>query len=150
MAGGEPVDTSGQRHYEREVRRRLRQLVAQSRLRAFFMQVTWIVILAAGAAVPLATALDWPDWAGPVLGFVVVIATGLERIFRRTTTASVAVEALRQRLDRERRRYAVGGLGGSVDEDLFERFVRRCEEAFDDFDETMLEYREQVAREPSE
>jgi hypothetical protein len=65
----------------------------------------WVVIVTAGAGVPLAAAVGWPDEVGPALGFVVVVvvASGIERIFGRTTPTAVAWEKLNRELSRQTR-----------------------------------------------
>jgi hypothetical protein len=146
------VDTAseGERRYERELIRRRRRLTAQWGARAFVVQATWIVILAAGAAVPLATALEWDDSVGPVLGFVVVVATGVERIFGRTTQGAVAVDELRRRLDRERRLLDTRRMEYAETDDPFGLFVARSEEAIDQYDRTMVEYGARLTRDSDE
>ena len=97
--------TGDSRKFDRMVRSRLRLANLAARLRAGGIQVVWLVVLIAGAAIPLTEALitDGWTWVSPVLGFVVVIAAGLERIFSRTTDAAAALDQLRRELSRERR-----------------------------------------------
>jgi hypothetical protein len=136
---------SGRDRYERELGRRRRRLSREVRLRSFTMQSMWIIVLAAGAAVPLATAMGSPGWVGPALGFVVVVATGIERIFTRTTVAAVAVDRLRRRLERERRGLSAGILDAG-EADQFALYVRNCEAAIAEFDETMIAYSSKLTR----
>ncbi len=65
-------------------------------------------MIVAGAGVPLTEALGGPAWIGPILGFVVVVAVGIDRIFGRTTPAASAQDALRRGLARERRLFLSG------------------------------------------
>ncbi len=134
------VGEDGRIRYEREIARRRRRSTWEVGLRTFTMQVTWIVVLAAGAAVPLAAALGWPGWVAPVLGFVIVVATGIEKIFGRTTDAAVAVDALRRRLDRERRKRDARSGSDEAESDGFDAYVRGCERAIAEFDASMLAY----------
>jgi hypothetical protein len=150
MSDSRTAGTDARLRYEHEMRRRLRYLDVVARLRAFTMQVVWIIVLAAGAAVPLATALEWDDWVAPVLGFVVVVASGVERIFNRTTAAAVAVDALRRRLDRERRVLVAGQLEYADADDPLGVYVERSEDAIAEFDRTMIDYGQQVAVRPDE
>ncbi len=87
------------------MRRRLRAASFAVWLRAGGIQFAWLVILGAGAAIPLSEALidqGW-SWVSPTLGFLVVVAAGVERIFGRTTEAAVALDRLRRELAREHR-----------------------------------------------
>lgn len=129
---------NGASSYQREIRKRTRRFTAATRARAFTMQLMWVVILAAGAAVPLAAALNWHEWVGPTLGFVVVVASGIERIFGRTTSAAVAVDGLRRELDRQTRMFGASALDYAQSEDPFGLYVQRVEDAIASFDEMML------------
>ncbi len=62
--------TPGQEQYDRLVRRRLRVANTASRMRAGGIQGVWLVILIAGAAIPLSDALisDGWSWVSPLLG----------------------------------------------------------------------------------
>ncbi len=76
----------------------------------------------------------------PVLGFVVVVAAGLERIFSRTTQSAVALDELRRGLARERR-LLVAGTGEYADPDgRVETYVRRSEEHLAAYDAMMVDY----------
>ncbi|WES63167.1 hypothetical protein P0L94_11945 [Microbacter sp. GSS18] len=134
------VVENGRSRYEGDIARRRRRLTWEVGLRSFTMQATWLVVLAAGAAVPLAAALGWPEWVAPVLGFAIVVATGIEKIFGRTTDAAVAVDALRRRLDRERRKRDARSGSDEADADGFDAYVRGCERAIAEFDDSMLAY----------
>jgi hypothetical protein len=70
--------TGGQKTFVRLVRRRLRVASFAVWLRAGDIQVAWLVILGAGAAIPLSEALidqGW-SWVSPTLGFLIVVAAG--------------------------------------------------------------------------
>ncbi|MGE5210145.1 MAG: hypothetical protein ACM3MM_02720, partial [Acidobacteriota bacterium] len=73
--------TSAQRRYVDGVERRLGRLRSEVWLRTTTIQLLWLVVVLAGAAIPLSSALGWWDWIEPTLGFVVVAAAGVERIF---------------------------------------------------------------------
>lgn len=136
----------GDDEYLKLMRSRLRSLDLEVRLRNIGIQVLWLVVVVAGAAVPLVVALDWPAWISPVLGFVVVVAAGIERIFSRTTEAAVAVDELRRNLARERR-LLLAGSGDYADEARrFGVYVTRTEDAIARFDRRMLAYSEAVVR----
>jgi len=142
------VRTSGQRAFEREVRRRLRAASLAAWLRAGGIQVAWLVIVIAGAAIPLSEALidtGW-SWVSPTLGFLIVIAAGVERIFGRTTEAAVALDSLRRDLARERR--MIRALAGpyALADDPFVLYAERTEEHFARYDERMIAYHRQVVR----
>ena len=137
---------AGGARYEREISRRLRRSSLAARARAFALQSNWIVILAAGAAVSLSAALDWDDWVGPVLGFVVVIGTGVDRIFSRTTEGSIAVDRLRRELERQRRLYEARQLMYSDNADPFGSYVARVEAAIAEYDEAMVSHSSRLTR----
>jgi hypothetical protein len=132
--------------YKKEMRRRIRRTTVRTRTRLFTMQMMWVVVLAAGAAVPLATALKWHAWVGPVLGFVVVVASGTERIYGRTTPAAVAWEKLNRELDRQTRLFNTSTLEYAEyaeyarRHERFALYVKHSEKAIRKFDKTMLAY----------
>lgn len=134
------------RAYERMIRRRLRYADAAGRLRAGGIQMVWLLIVIAGAAIPLTEALksDGWEWVSPVLGFVVVVASGLERIFSRTTVAAAAVDELRRDLARQRRQLLAGcgEYDGAVDP--FRLYAERTEEAMLRYDQQVIAYNKQV------
>lgn len=143
-----PTPSDRVHEYERLIRSRLRWANLAAMLRAFFIQLSWLVVLFAGAAVPLSDALGAPGWVSPTLGFVVVAGAGLERIFSRASDAAVAVEELRRSLARERRAYltaqAVGHAGS--DEEAFAIYRRRVEEAMAAYDRRMVEYHSRLLK----
>ena len=143
-----PDDAKRQRRYERKIRFRLRIANVSLLLRAGGLPVIWLVVVVAGAAVPLSEAIieeGW-EWVTPTLGFVVVVAAGLERIVSRTTGAAVALDELRRSLTRERRRRLA-----AVDEyadatTSFAVYVRTAEELFRTYDERMVEHNKTAAK----
>ncbi len=104
------------------------------------IQLVWLVIIVAGAAIPLVELADGWRWASPVLGFVIVIAAGVERIFGRTTEAAVAVDLLRRRLARERRLHATLTEDYAVADDPNDLYVERTEQHLDRYDKTMIDF----------
>ncbi len=138
--------TPGQRQYDRLVRRRLFVADAAAWMRAGGIQLVWLVVLVAGAAVPVSEAVLSDDWAwvSPVLGFVIVVAAGLERIFRRTTDAAVPLDELRRNLARERR-LLLAGADGYADSDAgYALHVERVERHIAAYDAQMVEYAKRV------
>jgi len=134
--------TKNQQRYFNMLRFRSRIADLAARLRAVGIQLNWLAILIAGAAIPLIKALDIDEaeWVIPSLGFVVVVAAGLERIFARTTEAATAVEELRRRLARERRLLLAESEEYAASEDRFATFVKRSEEAIAKYDSIMVKY----------
>lgn len=114
-------------------------------LRTGGIQALWIVVIVAGAGVSLSEAVGASDWVPPTLGFVVVVAAGLERVFARATPAAAAQDALRRALARERRafRARVGAYAGA---DAFDQLVDRCERFIALYDQTMIQYAESLAK----
>ena len=94
---------------------------------------------------PLADAVGAAGWIGPTLGFVVVVASGLERIFGRTTPAAPAQGALRRGLARERRLF-LAGAGPYDTEGGFDLYAQRSEELIAVYDQAMLDYSSTLAR----
>jgi protein-S-isoprenylcysteine O-methyltransferase Ste14 len=138
--------TAGQRRYDRTLRRRLRVADAAAWMRAGGIQAVWLVVLVAGAAVPLTEAViaDGWTWVSPVLGFVIVVAAGLERIFQRTTGAAAALDDLRRKVARERRMVQAGA-GVYADADAsYAQYAARIEEHIADYDRQMVEYARRV------
>lgn len=134
-----------QADYKRDMARRQRRLAWAARLRSFVLQATWVIVLAAGAAIPLSAAMSWPDWVAPTLGFVVVLATGIEKIFSRTTAAAAAVDRLRRHLEQEGRLFHARQMDYAGADDPFEIYVTRSEAAIQEFDRSMLTYGQRMA-----
>lgn len=96
--------------------------------RAMTAQALWLVVILAGAAIPLNTAIDGPTWVEPWLGFVVVAAAGIERIFARTSAKASAVDSLRRDLEQRTRRLKAGAIPPYPDA-TFDAFVEECEKS---------------------
>lgn len=111
-------------------------------LRAGGIQVVWLVVLVAGAAIPLTEALadDGWSWVTPLLGFTVVVAAGLERILSRTTDAAVALDQLRRNLSRERRLLIARAGPYEQSTDPFPLYSARAEALIETYDLSMVEY----------
>jgi hypothetical protein len=124
--------------YTRTIESKIRSATLATRLRGFGVQLLWIVVVLAGAGVPLNQALGGPRWVGPVLGFVVVVAAGVERIFSRTTVAAAAHDELRRSLEQEKRLFTAraGSYAGS--DAPFAAFASRCEEIIGKHDQTLI------------
>lgn len=139
------ADDARQEEYERDMKHRRRGLAREFRLRYFTLQATWVIVLTAGAAIPLSAALGWPGWIAPILGFSIVVATGLEKVFNRTTDGAVAVDRLRRTLDQEGRLFHARKLHYADTNDPFDEYVRRSEAAIAEFDRSMLAYAQRIA-----
>ena len=140
--------TGGQETFARLVRRRRRVASFAVWLRAGGIQFAWLVILGAGAAIPLSEALidqGW-SWVSPTLGFLIVVAAGVERIFGRTTEAAVALDRLRRELAREHRMLTAAAGPYSLADDCFALYAQRTEEHIARYDEQMVAYHSQVVR----
>lgn len=129
--------------YLAEMRRRARRGTWETRLRVTVVHLAWLVVLAAGAAVAVLTALG-EDTKGaelaPWLGFTVVVFQGVGRIFDRTSEGSKAVDTMRRGIDRELRLYQAGGGHYANLEDPFARFVTEAEELMAAHDDVMTGY----------
>lgn len=137
----EPL-TPGQQHYDRLLGRRLRVANVAAWLRAGGIQAVWLVVLVAGAAVPLSDALisDGWTWVSPMLGFVIVVAAGLERIFRRTTDAAAFLDELRRNVARERRLLLAGADVYGDPDASYARYAERVEQHIGVYDRHMVDY----------
>jgi hypothetical protein len=131
--------TASERRYVDDIERRLRHLSTEVRLRTFTIQAMWLLVVLAGAGIPLSRALGGPSWLEPTLGFVVVAAAGIERIFARTSEKAAAIDELRRALAHEHRTM-LAGTGEYVDESTaFATFAARCEAAIADHDRRSVE-----------
>ena len=141
---GPPAGAAHQTYVE-ELRSRIRIGNAASLLRTGGIQALWIVVIVAGAGVPLNEAVGGPDWVAPTLGFVVVVAAGIERVFGRTTPAAAAQDVLRRGLAREQRLF-LSRSGPYQDEDAFEVYTERAERLIAEYDHVMVQYSATLAR----
>lgn len=119
--------TPGGQAYLLDVDRRLRQANWLVRGRVGAIQLSWVVVTIAGAAVSVVEVLDAPRWIGAGLGFAIVSFQGLDRIFGRTTEGSRSLDVLRRDLYREKRLFTVGEGPYRGVEDPFGLFVERSE-----------------------
>lgn len=136
--GSEPIRPE-QRQYLDDLRSRVRTGRLGALLRTLAIQGLWVLVVLAGAGVPLNQAVGGPGWVGPTLGFIVVVAAGIERVFARTTPAAAAQDVLRRGLAREHRLY-LAGAGSYSGSDAFARFAERCEQLIADYDRIMVSY----------
>ena len=143
--GGTVIRSDAQQKYADQLGSRIRIGNAASGLRTGGIQALWIIVIVAGAGVPLTEALGGPSWVSPVLGFVVVVAAGMERIFGRTTPAASAQDALRRGLAREQRLYRSGATPYGA-ADAFDRYAERSERLIAEYDEAMVAYSSGLAR----
>ncbi len=95
---------------------------------------------------PLTEALGGPSWLGPSLGFAVVVAAGVERIFGRATPAAAAQDLLRRGLARERRLFLAGAGPYASGEAGLDLYAERSERLVADYDSAMVEYSTTLAR----
>jgi len=142
--------TPEQRAYLREIRRRDRRATWGTRSRYVSIQLSWIIVLVAGAAVSLTDVFDLPSWVAPVLGFVVVVFQGIERVFGRTSQGSKAMDLLRRKLAHEQRLVLVGGGPYATVGEPMEVFIERCEQLLTENDETMIDYFASLTEQPHE
>ena len=142
--------TKSQRKYRRMMRTRLGVADFAAWLRAGGIQMVWLTVLIAGAAIPLSESLipengGW-EWVSPVLGFVIVVAAGIERVFSRTTSAAVALDELRRSLARERRLLLAGSDEYAEADDRFAMYAKRAEDLIAQYDKKIIDYNDQVLR----
>lgn len=134
------VSTKEHRSYLRDVQRRSRRARWSTRARYVSIHLSWIVVLLAGAAISLVEALELPRAVAPLLGFVVVVFQGVDRIFDRTSRGSIAMDQLRRNLAGEERQL-LGRVGDyAAAEHPVDLFAERCEELLKQNDDAMIAY----------
>ena len=135
--------------YLREIRRRDRRATSATRSRYASIDSSWIIVLAAGAAVALVEAIDLASWVAPVLGR----SRGrprLDQVFGRTSEGSKPMDLLRRRLAHEQRLVLVrGGPYATVGEPM-KLFIERCERLLTENDATMVDYFASLTEPPAE
>jgi hypothetical protein len=127
--------TDEQRQYLKAVNRRVKRADAAVLSRLIGVQVAWIVSLIAGAGVALVQAIgaqvDWlgpnADWISALLGFLVVLAQGADRLVARTSGVVRAEEDMRRNLAREQRLFHARSGPYRTTDDPFHVFVQRAE-----------------------
>ena len=134
------------RTYLDEIDRKVRWADGLMTARSVGQKATWVVALLAGAAVTLSDALEWWSWWTPVLGFVVVVAQGSDRLFARSSPTALAKESMRRALGKERRLFYAAAPPYRDADDRFALFVERTEAALDRYDEALLEATERESR----
>lgn len=155
MADTDEADPLDAGHENESDRRRLYLALVDRRLtqsnravlgRVVGIQTAWSVALLAGAAIPVAQALSAPgewEWVVSILGFVVVVAQGADRLFGRTRKTALAHDFLRRRLGRERRMWDAGE--GPYAERDFAAFVERVEGVIEEYDDISHAYVSEMA-----
>ena len=131
--------TPAQQHSVDGIERRIRRFRTEVWLRTTTIQLLWLVVVLAGAAIPLSSALGWWDWIEPTLGFVVVAAAGVERIFARTSGKAATVDELRRALAHEHRTFRAATGAYADPTTAFSTFAARCEAAIDIHDRRTVE-----------
>jgi hypothetical protein len=110
------------------------------RARYVAIHASWIVVLLAGAAVSLVDVFDLSSRFAALLGFVVVVFQGIDRVFDRTAPGAHADNRLRRALAQEQRLLPVRGGPYAKAEDAVGVFAERCERLLAENDATMIDY----------
>jgi hypothetical protein len=124
--------------YLAEFDQRLRRWRRATLVRDVGLQSTWIIALLAGAGVPLVQSFAWDRGVASLLGFVVVVATGAERLFARTSEQADALDRCRRGLESERRMYMTATGPYTNESEHFRLFVERSEVITAAYDERSL------------
>lgn len=143
------ASTARQKAYLEEIDRRTRRGAWAMRARYVAIHASWIVVLLAGAAVALVDVFDLSTRFAAVLGFVIVVFQGIERIFERTSQGAAANDVLRRALEREGRLLLVGGgaYADAADETAaLDVFAVHCEDLLARNDAVMIDYFAALAR----
>jgi hypothetical protein len=140
--------TENQKRYQRLTKRRFRAANIAVWLRAGGIQAVWLVVLIAGAAIPLTEAIivDGWTWVSPVLGFVIVVAAGVERIFSRTAGAAGALDELRRGLMQERRLLLAKSGEYATSDEPFALWAQRSEDRITSYDQRMIAHNKETVR----
>ncbi len=138
--------------YVKAVAKRARRanLAVESRLVG--IQVTWSVALIAGTGVTVMQAFRQSEnWLGhnsalitALLGFVVVVAQGADRLLGRTAAGAAPDDVLRRGLARERRLFDAGEGPYKGSDDSFSVFVERVENLLAANDYAVMAYNRQL------
>ena len=115
--------------------RRVRRANAAVLSRVIGVQIAWSVSLLCGAGVALAqvwsgfddSSSNAPQWVSALLGFVIVVAQGADRLFARTSGVVQADDQMRRNMAREQRWFQAGAGPYLGSDDPFNLFVDRAE-----------------------
>ena len=138
--------TPAQHEYLASIKRRAGAAGASAWARAGTVHALWLVVVLAGAGIPLNGALGGPSWVEPSLGFVIVAAAGADKIFARTRHKAAAVDTLRRSLNKQLRLMstASGDYAGLDDPPrAFAKFVNNSELLIDQYDQQVIEQNKQ-------
>lgn len=131
----DPSLDATQQHYVRRIEKRIRWADRGMNARSVGQKAAWTIALAAGGAVSLSQAIvDTWDWLPAVLGFVVVVAQGSDRILNRSADGSASMDRMRRDLSREVRLFHARAAQYDID-DRFPVFVERAEAILSAYDD---------------
>lgn len=133
------VTDARETEFTRDLDKRIRRWRVATHLRNGGLQSMWTVALLAGAGVPLVQSLGWSRSVASTLGFIVVAASGAERLFARTADSADALDKCRRGLESERRLYSTSAGPYTGEADPFRTFVERTEEITAEFDRRSLQ-----------
>ncbi len=123
-----------QASYVATIERRIRWADRAMNTRNVGQLVTWTVVLFAGAGVALSQVIEGaPEITAAVLGFVVVVGQGLDRLLGRRADGAASMDMMRRELTKARRMY-VAEAGPYATDDRFDVFVTNCEAILDRYD----------------
>ena len=139
--------TPAQHEYLASIKKRAGAAGASAWARAGTVHLLWLVVVLAGAGIPLNGALGGPGWVEPVLGFVIVAAAGADKIFARTRgkgsgsrhVATLLEQATSSVVDRVRRLRRP-----CRSAQAFAKFVSNAELLIDHYDQQVIEQNKQL------
>lgn len=131
----DPSLDATQQHYVRRIEKRIRWADRGMNARSVGQKTAWTIALAAGGAVSLSQAVanSW-NWLPAVLGFVVVVAQGSDRLLNRSADGSASMDRMRRDLSREVRLFHARAAHYDID-DRFPVFVARAEAILSAYDD---------------
>lgn len=145
----ELAETKERKAYLHDILVRDRRAKWNTRMRYLAMHLSWIVVLIAGALIPVVGTSDWANWVVP-LGIVIVVFQGIDGIFHRTAAGGRAMDILRRGLEAEQRMLLVGAGPYAETADPYAVFVKRCERLVRANDAFMVDYFADIAVTKSE
>lgn len=131
----DPSLDEAQQQYLDRVEQRVRWADRGMNARSVGQKAAWTIALVAGGAVSLSEAVvSSMDWLPAVLGFVVVVAQGSDRLLRRSEAGSASMDRMRRDLSRENRLFHARASVYDLD-DPFPVFVERVEAILRTYDD---------------
>ena len=154
MSAELPTPSNRQEEYLEAVERRVRRANAAVLSRVIGVQIAWSVSLVCGAGVALVqlwgvidtSGSPGPQWTSAILGFVIVVAQGADKLFARTSGVVRADDEMRRNMARELRWFRAGAGPYLGSDDPFSQFADRAEAELARHDHHVADYSANLLR----